>query len=233
MISFTDIKLCLVLWLLFSVPVHAEENLSTCYGTTANGSLKNGVVLPKEGKNFEPFTSLAVMLGRTYVHSTVQAIVVDAYEELEKQLPDKVFMYGETGWQEGGEIAPHKTHRNGTSVDFMGPVIDKQGKSVPLPTSVFNKFGYNIEFDKHGKFEEWTIDFEALAAHIYFLNEAARQQKAGIQRVIFDPRLQPLLFKTKYGRKIKGKFKFNSKQAWVRHDEHIHVDFAIPCQKKE
>jgi len=55
MISFTDIKLCLVLWLLFSVPVHAEENLSTCYGTTANGSLKNGVVLPKEGKNFEPF----------------------------------------------------------------------------------------------------------------------------------------------------------------------------------
>jgi len=154
-------------------------------------------------------------------------------ENWRNSYPDKVFVYGETGWEEGGKIAPHKTHRNGTSVDFMVPVIDEQGKSVPLPTSMFNKFGYNIEFDKNGKYDDLTIDFEALAAHIYFLNEAARQQKAGIQRVIFDPRLQPLLFKTKYGRKIKGKFKFNSKQAWVRHDEHIHVDFAIPCQKKE
>ena len=49
--------------------------------------------------------------------------------------------------------------------------------------------------------------------------------------MIFDPRLQPLLFKTKYGKKLKGKLKFNTKQAWVRHDEHIHVDFALPCKK--
>ncbi|MDH3257440.1 MAG: replication initiation protein, partial [Nitrospinota bacterium] len=173
------------------------------------------MALPKQGKNFEPFTSLAVFLGRTYVHSAVREIVVTAYEDLEKKLPDKVFVYGETGWEEGGEIYPHKTHRNGTSVDFMVPVIDKQGKSVPLPTSVFNKFGYNLEFDKNGKYEDLTIDFEALAAHIYFLNEAARKQKVGIERVIFDPRLQPQLFKTNYGKKLKGKLKFNSKQAWV------------------
>ncbi len=204
---------------------------SVCYGTTSNGFLKKGVALPKEGENFQPFSSLAVFLGRTYIHSTVKAIVTGAYGNLAKQFPDKVFVYGETGWKEGGEIYPHKTHQNGTSVDFMVPVVDKQGKSVPLPTSVFNKFGYNLEFDKNGKYENLTIDFEALAAHIYFLNETARKQKVGIQRVIFDPRLQPLLFKTKYGRKLKGKLKFNSKQAWVRHDEHIHVDFAIPCQK--
>ena len=41
------------------------------------------------------------------------------------------------------------------------------------------------------------------------------------------------LFETKYGKLLKGKIKFNSKQAWVRHDEHIHVDFAISCKKKK
>jgi penicillin-insensitive murein DD-endopeptidase len=226
-------KIGLFLWLLLTCafPVLAVEKASTCYGSPANGSLKNGQALPEEGKNFEPFTTLAVFLGRTYVHSTVKEIVVAAYEEAAKQLPDKRFVYGETGWEEGGKFAPHKTHRNGTSVDFMVPVIDKKGKSVPLPTSVFNKFGYNIEFDQNGKYEELAIDFEALAAHIYFLSETARQHKGSIQRVIFDPRLQPLLFKAKYGKLFQGKLKFNSKQAWVRHDEHIHVDFSLRCEK--
>ena len=214
-------------------PVLAAERASTCYGTSANGYLKNGQALPEKGKNFEPFSTLAVMLGRHYVHSTVKDIVVAGYEELAKQLPDKRFVYGETGWEKGGKFAPHKTHRNGTSVDFMVPVVDKKAKSVPLPTGIFNKFGYNIEFNKNGKYEELTIDFEALSAHLYFLSETARQHGVGIKRVIFDPRLQPLLFKTKYGKLFQGKLKFNSKQAWVRHDEHIHVDFAIPCEKKK
>jgi penicillin-insensitive murein endopeptidase len=223
--------LCLMLMLTFVTEVSAEEQSSTCYGTPSSGYLKNGVTLPEKGKNFHPYSSLGVMLGRTYVHSTVKQIVVQAYEELAKRLPGKHFMYGETGWKEGGRFRPHKTHRNGTSVDFMVPVLDSQRKSVPLPASVFNKFGYSIEFDKAGKFEELTIDFEALATHIYFLNEGARNHKVNIQRVIFDPKLQPLLLQTKYGKLLKGKLKFNSKQAWVRHDEHIHVDFAIPCKK--
>jgi len=36
----------------------------------------------------------------------------------------------------------------------MVPVLDKKGKSVPLPTGIFNKFRYNLEFDKKGKYEE-------------------------------------------------------------------------------
>lgn len=225
------IGLCLLLVLTSVVEVRADEPSSTCYGTAVNGFLKNGIALPEKGENFESYSSLGVLVGRTYVHSTVKEIVVAAYEDLAKKFPDTRFMYGETGWEEGGKFAPHKTHRNGTSVDFMVPVLDRNGKSVQLPASVFNKFGYSIEFDKNGKYEELTIDFESLAAHIYFLNEAARRHKAGIQRVIFDPRLQPKLFQTEYGKKLKGKLKFNTKQAWVRHDEHIHVDFAIPCNK--
>lgn len=49
--------------------------------------------------------------------------------------------------------------------------------------------------------------------------------------MILDPRLQPLLLETKYSKKLKGKLKFNTKQAWVRHDAHYHVAFAISCTK--
>jgi len=230
----TDLaKMGLCLWLLLACtsPVQADGKVSTCYGTPANGYLINGVALPKKGKNFEPYSSLGVALGRTYIHSSVKKVTIAAYQELEKSFPEKQFMYGETGWKEGGKFSPHKTHQNGTSVDFMVPVLNKNGESVELPASLFNRFGYNIEFDQSGKYGELTIDFEALAAHIYFLDEASRQHKVKIKRVIFDPRLQPLLFKTKYGNRLKGNLKFNTKQAWVRHDEHIHVDFAIPCKK--
>ena len=128
-------------------PAFAEE--SVCYGTTANGRLQNGVQLPASGPNFSSYSSIGSLAGRTYVHSKVQAVVVATYKALEASDPGKVFVYGETGWESGGRIRPHKTHQNGLSVDFMVPVL-KGGTSVPIPTSPLNKFGYDLEFDDSG-----------------------------------------------------------------------------------
>ncbi len=57
--------------------------------------------LPTEGRNFEPYSLVGASLGRTYVHSTVLATVVDAYGVLETALPGVTFVYGETGWRNG------------------------------------------------------------------------------------------------------------------------------------
>lgn len=38
------------------------------------------------------------------------------------------------------------------------------------------------------------------------------------------------LFKTKYGQYLRDNIQFSKKRAWVRHDEHYHVDFSIPCK---
>ncbi|MDH5785861.1 MAG: penicillin-insensitive murein endopeptidase [Chromatiales bacterium] len=218
----------LLIALLISMNALAEEP-STCYGSTSNGKLKNGVQLPAEGENFVGYSGLAASLGRTYLHSTARDIVVDAYQQLQKELPDKVFKYAETGFAEGGPFKPHKTHQNGLSIDFMVPVLNKKGESVHLPTHPFNKFGYNIEFDGVGKFEEYTIDYEALAAHIVALHKAAEKHQATVWRVIFDPKLQPYLLKTSHAEYIKKRVNLSKKPSWVRHDEHIHVDFTIAC----
>lgn len=204
---------------------------STCYGSTSNGYLVNGVKLPAKGNNYISYSVVANKLGRTYVHSKVRKIIVDSYKNLEKELPDKVYKYAETGFEKGGRFKPHKTHRNGLSVDFMVPVTNKKGKSVHFSTSVLNRFGYSVEFDKKGKFKNYSIDYESLAAHIVQLHKTAIKNGANLWRVIFDPKLQPFLLKTKYGAYIKNNIKLSRKRSWVRHDEHYHVDFLMNCKQ--
>lgn len=203
---------------------------SVCFGTTSNGRLQGGVAMPGKGKNFIAYSSIAAMMGRTYVHSKTRDILLSAYRQLESQAPNKVFKYAETGYEQGGRFKPHKTHQNGLSVDFMVPVVDSDGKSVHLPTHVFNRFGYDIEFDKKGRYRQYTIDYETMAAHLVALHKAAKKHKVELWRVLFAPELQTYLYATQYGAYIKKHILIPAKKSWVRHDEHYHVDFKVPCK---
>jgi penicillin-insensitive murein endopeptidase len=176
------------------------------------------------------YGSVPELAGRTYVHRKVRDVIVSAYETLGKENAGKVFKYAESGSKLGGQFPPHKTHQNGLSVDFMVPVLDEKGNSVHLPTNPFNEYGYGIEFDEHGRFENYQIDYEALGAHIVALHRSAKSHGTGIWRVLFVPRLQPYLYKTKYGDYIRSNVTIPTKRSWRPHDEHIHVDFAIECR---
>lgn len=220
----------LVFFVLNLATIGIQASESVCFGTTGNGRLENGVKLPGDGKNFESYGSIPELAGRTYVHSKVWDTIVDAYASLEKDLPTKVFKYAETGFEKGGKFKPHKTHQNGLSIDFMVPVVDKNGQSVHLPTHSLNKYGYNIEFDSSGTYEEYKIDFDAMGAHIVALYNAAEKNKIKIWRVLFDPGLQPLLYTSQHGKFIREHIEIPNKKSWVRHDEHYHVDFEVACK---
>lgn len=220
-------KIWVVIVLLTTTLLSAEE--SQYFGTTANGRLENGVQLPGEGSNFTSYSTVARLLGRTYVHSQVRRIVVSAYRQLEREQPNKVYMYAETGFKNGGQFKPHKTHRNGLSVDFMTPVLNSKGESVHLPTHALNSYGYDIEFDESGQYEDFTIDYDALAAHIVWLHKESLKLGHDLWRVIFDPQLQPHLYKTQYASYLKKNIEFSKKKSWVRHDEHYHIDFEVQC----
>lgn len=219
----------LILVLLISNFSYGEQIESQCYGTTANGRLKNGVKLPLSGKNFVSYSYIAIALGRTNVHSAVKKILVNSYQELLRKYPAKVFKYAETGLREGGRFKPHKTHQNGLSIDHMVPVT-KDGKSTHLPTHPFNKLGYSIEFDKKGNFEGYKLDYEALSSLIVEIDIQTKKLGYRIWRVIFDPKMTPKLFRTSHAKYLKEKINFSKRRSWVRHDEHIHIDFEIPCK---
>ena len=184
--------------------------------------------MPLSGNNFIAYSNVGWGLGRAHVHSSVNDILIKSFEALEKAVPEKIFVYGETGWKKGGRFRPHKTHQNGLSVDLMVPVL-LEGKSVPMPGGAFNRYGYDIEFNDQGKYEEYLIDFEALGELIYEVHVAARARGVGIDRVIFEVPLQKRLWGTKRGAYLRQNVPFSTKQAWVRHDEHIHIDFGIKC----
>ncbi|OUS30491.1 replication initiation protein [Gammaproteobacteria bacterium 45_16_T64] len=222
------IGLCLLTFVFLPGVIRSET--SECYGTTSNGRLDRGVALPSSGANYEGYSQVARLAGRTFVHSSVRDIVVQSYKNLAQSDPTKVYKYAETGFKEGGEFSPHKTHRNGLSIDFMTPVKDEAGISVHLPTHPLNKFGYDIEFDKNSRYENLVIDYEAMASHIVALHKEAITQGFNLWRVIFDPELQSKLYKTKNGEYLKNNISFSKKRSWVRHDEHYHVDFIIPCK---
>lgn len=203
---------------------------STCFGTSSNGRIEHAVALRAQGPNFAPYSALGVTLGRTYVHAMVRDIVEGAYGALEQELPGVTFVYGETGRKNGGPMPPHRTHENGTSVDFMVPVRSREGRPVPLPRSPLNRFGYDLEFDRDGRLDELRIDFAAIAAHLHQLDEQARRRGVRIARVIFDPALTAHLLAAPAGAKL-ASLPFMKTRPWIRHDEHYHVDFAVGCRK--
>lgn len=212
----------------FSIQVAAAD--SQCFGTVSNGSIAASVKLPTRGANFAAYSTLAATVGRTHVHSKAAAVIMAAYSALQAESPSTIYVYGETGWPSGGRFKPHRTHQNGLSVDFFVPVRNAEGRSVPLPTGITNRFGYDIEFDANAKYGQHRIDFPALAEHLYQLHMATTEHGIGIALVIFDTPFLPKLFATPRGAYLQQNLPFMKGTPWVRHDEHYHVDFAVPCK---
>lgn len=202
---------------------------STAHGTASRGSLEGGVMLPPVGENFEAYSQLGVLLGRTYTHDRVARAVTEAYAKVAETHPRHRYIYAEASWPNGGKFRPHRTHQNGLSVDFVVPVKESDGDATKLGCFVWNAWCYGVDFDESGvsRTSGTEIDFDALGAHLVALHATARAQRAPIKRVILAPDLRPELFASRHGAYIRRHIKFMPKKAWVRHDDHYHVDFGL------
>jgi penicillin-insensitive murein DD-endopeptidase len=210
-------------WALLVIAMAAPP-ASTCFGTPARGRLEGGVVLPVAGPNFEAYSRLGAALNRTFVHPAVRDTVVAAYARVAAQDASRRFIYGETGARDGGPFPPHRTHQNGLSVDFMVPLMDAKGGSRPLPTPP-PWFGYKQTVTPQGRLGALRVDFKAMALHLGALRAEASARGLTLRRVIFDPTLRRRL---QAQQDVSG-LRFSRRPAWVRHDEHYHVDFERPC----
>lgn len=217
-------RLSLSLLLLASASFASEPALS--YGEGGCGKVTGAVAMPCEGANFRPYSKmLACTFGRNYLHPLVIDTIVDAYGALG---PGRVWQYGDLGSEYGGRFKPHRTHQNGASADFMTPITGADGRPALIPTSCRNKFGYGVEFDAKGSGEHGIVDWKAVGAHLEALLAAGAKRGVGIKRIILTPEYIPLLQAASPAAK-KLDALFVKKQVWVRHDEHYHIDFALPA----
>jgi penicillin-insensitive murein DD-endopeptidase len=215
----------------FALAAPDENTPSVCYGTATHGHLENGKRLPYSGINFRAYHISGYLAGRTYMHSVVRDVVSDAYAALAISAPELRFVYGESGLVHGGSFPPHRTHRNGTSVDFMVPLRNNHEEVTELETSLANRLGYDVRFDDEGHGKDGVhIDFEAIAKHLIALDKAAQAHGIRVQRVILEPPLQKYLFAAPSGQSLSGRMNFMKTHAWFRHDQHYHIDFEVPCR---
>ena len=206
-------------------PLLAE---SVSRGTPARGTLEEGVSMPSEGRGFVTYSTLGNWLGRQYVHSRVQELLVSAFSTLQTANTERLFVLGETGWKHGGRFRPHRTHQNGLSVDIFMPVRDSNLRSVLMPTAPWNQFGYSLEFDSSGNGEELSIDFRSVAELRVELGRQGQRHGLDIERIITAPEYVDRILAVKEAPDItRLASRFMRHSAWVRHDEHLHVDFKM------
>lgn len=230
------ILLTLILLSLFisSIPqiIHKNQGESESIGKVSNGKIINAYKLPRKGENFKFFSLFDYyVLGRCYIHSGIHKTILESYAILENENPNYTYRLMECSKRKGGRPFPHRTHQNGTSVDFMTPLL-KNGKQITFydKTSVFR---YLMKFDSKGRSrinKKVVIDFEAVAQHILILDKTARKNGFKIRKVILETNLKDELFATKYGAELKERniyfVKSLPKAIDELHDDHYHIDFV-------
>lgn len=207
-----------------------DETPSKSIGTVSNGKLVNGKLFPFYGPNYTYFDVRSYLAGRGFIHSAIRDIVLASYKQLEIEKPERHFYIMECANEHGGKIYPHRTHQNGTSVDFMMPKL-KDGK----PYTELDQLGgdhYWLTFDDDGKYSEDSsieIDFNLIAKHILLLNEKAKSFGYKVSKVIIKIEFKDELFATEYGKKLKesGIYVVRNLSPLINslHDEHYHLDF--------
>jgi penicillin-insensitive murein DD-endopeptidase len=190
--------------------------------------VKNAKRLPSKGRNYCTYSRFLSAIGRTHVHEKVRDAMLKSCKILEKRQPNVTFVYGETGWKNGGNFWPHRTHRNGLCVDFIVPVreVANQKKPTTMFLWVLNAWGYNTRFDEVGCNASYSIDFYAIIEHLCALQESCQLFSLRIKQVIFDQPLLTLLKKEDVHQKLKT-IPFADFKAWVPHDSHYHIEFEI------
>lgn len=218
-----------------SIPeiTHKNQGVSTSVGSTRNGKLENGWLMPYKGNNFYYFSLFSYyILNNAYVHSAVHATLLEAYRTCETSCPGKTFVYMECTRKKGGKMIFHWTHENGTSVDFMVPKLNDGNSNVWS-----NKAGlshYLFGFDADGRFSlnrNTRIDFETMARHLNALDDAATKNGLRIRKILFNTDLHDDLFKSEAGQKLTERQlniipRLNNLVNRF-HDDHYHVDFEL------
>jgi len=212
-----------------------KEIKSISVGSVKNGSLKNGTKFSYKGKNYSYFSSTSYfILSRCYVNDRVKNVTVKSYKNLNKIFPKQKWGIMECSRKNGGKMKPHRTHQNGTSIDFMTPMKWVKSNKQFRWKAHLGVWHYLINFDKDGylnKRKKVQIDFDMIAYHILELNKEAKAEGLYIKKVLLKINLKDNLFKSKLGAKLKktGIYfaKYLTPMIDNMHDDHYHIDFGI------
>ncbi|MEZ4982407.1 MAG: hypothetical protein R2769_12650 [Saprospiraceae bacterium] len=158
-----------------------------------------------------------------FVHDKVKKRYFDAYKICEETCPESQVCPANLAIG-GCFFLIANFIKTGTQCWTMTPLLES-GKPIHRH-GLKDVWGYKLEFDNKGKAGNLEIDYETTAKHIAAVEKAALENGISIQKIIFDPVLQPFLFETQEGKKLRH-LPFTSNRVAIRHDDHYHIDFKL------
>lgn len=202
-----------------------DDTPSHSSGRRGRGRLEHGHVFAPVGVGHQAYSMLGAGLGRQYAHHAVRDTLTEAFA-VRRAAGAARYVLGETGLRGGGRMRPHRTHQNGMSVDVFMPVRDAGNQPSSLPTWPWHGFGYRWEFDRAGSAPPYHIDFVELAELLRATEARAAAHGLELERVIIAPEYVPLVLATAPGKRLGAiASRLTRRPVWVRHDEHVHLDF--------
>jgi penicillin-insensitive murein endopeptidase len=223
-VALVAVALVVVPWLRVALDDHAP---SRSLGRLGAGRLEHGHVFAPWGAGYVTYSFVGASLGTQYANGAVRDALLETFAARARAGAAR-YALGETAARKGGAFHGHRTHQNGLSADVFMPVRDDSGARATLPTWPWDKAGYGWEFDARGVASGYRIDFDELAAFLVELDSRARTHDLSIERVIIAPELVPLLIAGERGARLGSlAARLTRRPVWIRHDEHVHVDFAV------
>ncbi len=207
-------------------------NNSISTGVPGEGTMQNGKLFPFEGPNFKYFSQWSYINGRAFMNHQLRDVVLESYDTLLAQFPERFWGIMECSLKSGGVISGHRTHQNGLSIDFMTPL--KKNDSAYYGLDDLGGRHYRLDFNDEGKLRSDTtisIDFDMMGEHILSLNRIAKLHGLKIKKVILMKSLKNDLYAVPSGEMILRKniyiTKNLPKNVDQSHDDHYHIDFII------
>lgn len=198
---------------------------STSIGSPTNGRLEGGVALPLEGPGFRhnDRRSRDARFGTVeLVRAIVRASAVVAHE-----LPGGELIVNDLGFERGGPISHHGSHRAGRDVDLLFYLVDEAGRPVPSVGAPIEPSGEGVDYRDLSQAEDDVRVYFDAARTWRFVRALLEDPEAEVQRIFVVEHLRAMLLaeanRSHAPAAIVERFAAVTCQPGYPHDDHLHV----------
>lgn len=202
---------------------------STSVGGPNDGRVEGAVALPDEGPGFRSNARRPNTAARFGTVEMVQALV-RAAAVVDTELPGSVLFINDLGFEHGGPIPHHGSHRAGRDVDVLFYLIDREGEPMDPVGAFLDPRGRGYDFkDLADPADDVLvrIDLPRTWRFVHALLEGPRGDD--VQRIFVAEHLRTLLLRqaerTRAPRAIRQRFEEITCQPGYPHDDHLHIRF--------
>lgn len=216
-----------------ATPIVLATGNSTSLGHPNDGSIDGAVALPLKGRGIE-FNPRRDKKARFGTVELVNALIRSAAKVQEKY-PGAVLTVNDIGYEKGGPIARHASHRNGRDVDVLFYALDKDGKPRHSVGAPLDPTGWGTDYkDLADPSDDVPVQIDV--ARTWAFIEALMLDDDGkhIQRIFLVEHVRTMLldYAKKHGgdKNAMQRFGERSCQPGAPHDDHFHFRFFCTAE---